>query len=183
VATLASWAEAFAAIFKEGGNVFTGIVGGILPGLIVLMTAINALVSIIGIERVEELGRKAGGTSPLLWPVRYFFYPFIAGFILTNPITHMMGKFLPERYKAAWVENSFRAMHYGLGLFPHMNPGEIFTWAGISSGVESLGYSTAELAVRYLLCGAVLMTISGIITEKMYFWLWARGHNGQQPTN
>jgi PTS system glucitol/sorbitol-specific IIC component len=183
VATLASWAEAFSAIFKEGGNVFTNIVTGILPGLIVLMTAINALVSIIGIERVEEFGKRAGGDSPLLWPVRYFVYPFTTGFILTNPLAHMMGKFLPERFKAAWVENSFRAMHYGLGVFPHINPGEIFTWVGIASGVEQLGFNTAELGVRYLLCGAVVMTISGIITEKMYAWLWARGHDGQAPTN
>lgn len=183
MAALVRLAEGFSAIFKQGGETFMGIAGGILPALIVLMTAINALVSIVGIERVEALGRRAGGSSPIWWPVRYFFYPFIAGFILTNPITHMMGKFLPERYKAAWVENSFRAMHYGLGLFPHINPGEIFTWAGIASGVESLGYSTAELAVRYLMCGAVLMVISGIVTERMYFWLWARGHNGQPPTN
>jgi len=183
VGALANAAEAFAAIFKQGGDVFVSIAGGILPSLIVLMTAINALVAFIGIDKVEALGKKAGGDSPLLWPVRYFVYPFVSGFIMTNPMTHMMGKFLPERFKAAWVENSFRAMHYGLGLFPHINPGEIFTWVGISSGVESLGYSVAELGVRYLMCGAVLMTISGIITEKMYFWLWARGHDGQAPTN
>jgi len=84
------------------------------------------------------------------------------------------GRFLPEKYKPAWLEVSFRFMHYGNALFPHINAGELFVWLGIATGVQKLGLSIADLSVRYLLAGLVVMLISGTVTEKLYALLDAR---------
>ena len=57
--TLASWAENFIAVFGKGGEVLLSLMGGILPTLVVLLTAVNALIRLIGVEKIEGLGRAA----------------------------------------------------------------------------------------------------------------------------
>lgn len=171
---LSNLAVGFSSIFQEGGKTFVGLVTGIIPSLIVLMTAVNAIVALIGPEKVEGLAKKAGSPGLIWYPVRYIIFPFVAAFILTNPMAYIMGRFLPEKFKPAWLEVSFRIMHYSMGIFPHINPGEIFTWMGIASGIQKLNLSLADLAVRYLLAGMTVMLISGILTEKIYGFLEAR---------
>ena len=55
---LATGAEDFIKVFNKGGSVLLSLMGGILPTLVVLLTAVNALVRIIGAERIENLGRQ-----------------------------------------------------------------------------------------------------------------------------
>jgi PTS system glucitol/sorbitol-specific IIC component len=56
---IAGGAEYFIGIFNRGGEVFFSLLGGIVPTLVVLLTAVNALVRLIGPEKIENLGRKA----------------------------------------------------------------------------------------------------------------------------
>jgi PTS system glucitol/sorbitol-specific IIC component len=67
----ADGAEYFISIFQRGGEVLLSLMGGILPTLIVLLTAVNALVRLIGPEKIENLGVKASQPGLQWYPVRY----------------------------------------------------------------------------------------------------------------
>ena len=57
--TIAAVANGFMALFKAGGETFTAFVTGIIPLIIVLMTAVNSLIKIIGEERFYHVAKKA----------------------------------------------------------------------------------------------------------------------------
>jgi PTS system glucitol/sorbitol-specific IIC component len=144
--------------------------GGILPTLVVLLTAVNALIRIIGPEKIEALGVKAAQPGLQWYPVRYMLLPFLAVFFLTNPMAYTMGRFLPERFKPAFYDSAVSYVHPITGLFPHANPGELFVYLGIAAGITELGLGLGDLALRYLLVGLVVIFIRGIVTE----WITAR---------
>jgi len=83
----------------------------------------------------------------------------------TNPMAYTMGRFLPERFKPAFYDSAVSFVHPILGIFPHANPGELFVYVGIATGIQQLGYGLGDLAVRYLLVGLVVIFIRGIVTE------------------
>jgi PTS system glucitol/sorbitol-specific IIC component len=167
---IAGGAEYFIGIFNRGGEVFFGLMGGILPTLVVLLTAVNALIRIIGPEKIEKLGEKAAQPGLQWYPVRYMVLPFLAVFFLTNPMAYTMGRFLPERFKPAFYDSAVSYVHPITGLFPHANPGELFVYLGIAAGITELGLGLGDLALRYLLVGLVVIFIRGIVTE----WITAR---------
>lgn len=171
---LANLASAFIGLFQEGGKVFVSLVSGIVPLLIVLMTAVNAFVALVGPERVEGVAKKAAGEGIQYYPLRYVVLPFLACFFFTNPMAYTMGKFLPEKYKPAFYDSAVSYVHPPLGLFPHINPGELFVWLGIAKGIQDLGLPLGDLAIRYALIGLVVILIRGIVTEKISAILWAR---------
>lgn len=171
---LAHGAEWFIALFQAGGEVFLGLVTGIIPTLIVLLTAVNALIRMIGPERIEKLGEYAGRPGLQWYPVRYLVLPVLSVFFLTNPMAYTMGRFLPEKYKPAFYDSSVSFVHPVTGLFPHANAGELFVYLGIASGVTALGLGTGDLAVRYLLVGLVVILIRGILTEILTTRMLAR---------
>lgn len=162
---LATAAEDFIKVFNKGGEVLLSLMGGILPTLVVLLTAVNALVRLIGPEKIESLGRAAAQPGIQWYPVRYMVLPFVAVFMLTNPMAYTMGRFLPERYKPAFYDSSVSFVHPILGIFPHANPGELFVYVGIATGITTLGLGLGDLAVRFLLVGLVVIFIRGIVTE------------------
>jgi len=162
---LATAAEDFIAVFNKGGSVLLSLMGGILPTLIVLLTAVNALVRLIGPEKIENLGKAAARPGLQWYPVRYIVLPFVSVFVLTNPMAYTMGRFLPERFKPAFYDSAVSFVHPILGIFPHANPGELFVYVGIATGIQQLGYGLGDLAVRYLLVGLVVIFIRGIVTE------------------
>ena len=167
---IAGGAEYFIGIFNQGGQVFFSLMGGILPTLVVLLTAVNALIRIIGPEKIEGLGKKAAQPGLIWYPVRYMILPFLAVFFLTNPMAYTMGRFLPERFKPAFYDSAVSYVHPITGLVPHANPGELFVYLGIAAGITQLGLGLGDLALRYLLVGLVVIFIRGIVTE----WITAR---------
>lgn len=171
---LARAAEWFIGLFIQGGQTFTGLVVGIIPLLIVLMTFVNALITLIGPDKINAMGKTAAKEGILYYPIRYMIFPFLAVFFLTNPMAYTMGRFLPEKYKPAFYDSAVSMVHPPLGIFPHVNPGEYFVWAGIANGVTEAGYNIGDLAVRYLLVGFVVILLRGIVTERISFIMWAR---------
>mgnify|MGYP000612027816 FL=1 len=172
---LATAAEDFIKVFNKGGEVLLSLMGGILPTLIVLLTAVNALVRLIGAEKIENLGKAAARPGIQWYPVRYIVLPFVSVFVLTNPMAYTMGRFLPERFKPAFYDSAVSFVHPILGIFPHANPGELFVYVGIATGIQQLGYGLGDLAVRYMLVGLVVIFIRGIVTEAITARMMKKG--------
>jgi PTS system glucitol/sorbitol-specific IIC component len=162
LATAAQW---FIGLFNEGGVVFMGLLTGIIPTLVVLLTFVNALIRLIGPEKIDRLGEVAARPGLIYYPIRYLVFPALSVFFLTNPMCYTMARFLPERYKPAFYDSAVSFVHPITGLFPHANAGELFVYLGIAAGITGLGGQIGDLAVRYLLVGLVVILIRGILTE------------------
>ena len=171
---LARAAEWFIGLFQAGGETFLGLVTGIIPLLIVLLTVFNAVIRLIGPEKIDHLGEMAGRPGLQYYPLRYLVLPVLSVFFLTNPMAYTMGRFLPEKYKPAFSDAAVSYVHPPLGIFPHINPGEFFVWAGIAYGLRDAGYNLSDLAIRYLLVGLVVIFIRGIATEYITGRMMAR---------
>jgi PTS system glucitol/sorbitol-specific IIC component len=160
----------FIGIFQEGGKVFAGFVTGIIPTLVVLMTAFYAVTELVGEERVHGLARGAGRIAL----TRYTVLPVLAVFFLTNPMAYTFGSFLEEKHKPAFYDAAVSYVHPPLGLFPHVNPGEYFVWGGIlvalleleRKGSVAAGYHI-QVAIWYALVGLVVILLKGILTERI----------------
>jgi PTS system glucitol/sorbitol-specific IIC component len=160
----------FIGVFQKGGEVFTGFVTGIIPTLIVLMTAFYAVTEIVGEQRVHGLARAAGRIAL----TRYTVLPVLAMFFLTNPMAYTFGTFLEEKHKPAFYDSAVSFCHPITGLFPHANAGEYFVWGGVLVALQQLEASGklpagwhVNLAVWYFLVGVVVILIRGIVTEKI----------------
>ena len=160
---LANFAQAFIGIFQTGGETFVGLLTGIVPTLVCLMTAVNALVKFVGEDRVNRWGESASRVAPL----RYTVMPVMAVFFLTNPMAYTFGRFLPEKYKPAFYDAAVSFVHPILGLFPHANPAELFVYMGIAQGIQQLGLPVGELAIRYFIVGVIVILIRGMVTERL----------------
>jgi glucitol/sorbitol PTS system EIIC component len=154
-------AEGFIGLFQEGADTFVGFVTGIIPLLIILLTAFYTLTNLIGQDRVQRAARFAAGNMF----TRYTLLPLMAVFFLTNPMAYTFGTFLEEKYKPAFYDSAVSFVHPPLGLFPHVNPGELFVWLGVAEGIRRLGLPLGDLAVRYLIAGLVVILIRGILTQ------------------
>lgn len=164
---LSNLATNFIGLFQAGGEQFVGFVTGIIPTLIVLITAVNSLIKIIGEEKVEHAAKFCSKNIIL----RYTVLPMLSMFFLTNPMAYTFGKFLEEKHKAAFYDSAVSFCHPITGLFPHANAGELFVYMGIATGITTLGLNASELAVRYFLCGIVVILIRGITTEKIVAYM------------
>ncbi len=154
-------AEWFIGLFQAGADTFVGFVTGIIPLLIILLTAFYTLTNLIGQDRVQRAARFAAGNIF----TRYTLLPLMAVFFLTNPMAYTFGTFLEERYKPAFYDSAVSFVHPPLGLFPHVNAGELFVWLGVAEGIRRLDLPLGDLAVRYLLAGLVVIFIRGLLTQ------------------
>jgi PTS system glucitol/sorbitol-specific IIC component len=165
------WAgEHFIGLFTEAGKQFSGLVVGILPTLIVLLTFMYAVIAFIGEDRVT----RAVQWSARFWITRYTIMPVLAVLLLTNPMAYTFGRFLRERHKPAFYDSAVSFVHPVTTFFPYANAGELFVWLGVANGVTQLGQSVVPLAVRYFLVGIVVILIRGVVTEFITSYLIKR---------
>ncbi|RBN37231.1 PTS sorbitol transporter subunit IIC, partial [Priestia megaterium] len=156
-------AEGFIGMFQKGGETFVGMLTGIVPTLICLITAVNAIIKLVGEEKIQRFALKC--TKNII--LRYTVFPILAVFFLTNPMAYTFGKFLPERQKPAFYDSAVSLVHPITGLFPHANAAELFVYTGISAGITQLHLSLGPLAIRFFIVGVIVILIRGIITEKI----------------
>jgi len=167
-------AAGFIGLFNAGGEYFLGIAVDIIPTLLVLLTFINLLIRLIGEERVMNFMKKCTRFAI----TRYTILPVFAMIFLTDPMCHTMGKFLDEKYKAAFYDCEMTFVHPVTGIFPHANPAELFIYMGIANGIGELGLNKNLLAIWYFVIGIILCFIRGLVTEKVYGML-AKRRNGR----
>jgi PTS system glucitol/sorbitol-specific IIC component len=168
---LAKLAEGFINLFNLGGATFLSWVTGIIPTLVVLITFVNALISIIGEERMDGFAKACGK----FFLLRYTVVPVIAMFVLCNPMAYTFGRFVEEKHKPAFYDAAVSFCHPITGLFPHANAGELFVYLGIANGITALGLSLSPLAVRYFIVGVIVILIRGIVTERLTLRFMKKG--------
>lgn len=164
---IVNFADCFTQLFRQGGEVFLSWMTEIVPFVLMLLVAMNALISLIGEEKINRLAEKSGKNVFF----RYLILPFLSTFMLGNPMSITMGKFLPEFYKPGWVAVTMHANHTSNGVFPHINPGELFVWLGIASGITTLGLNQMDLAIRYMLVGIIMNFVGGWVTDLMVIYV------------
>jgi len=161
---IVSFVEAFTGVFAASGEVFLELLTDIVPMVLVLLMVFNAISALIGQRRLEQFSKFLARTKVL----SYTLLPFVGMFFLCNPMAFSLGKFLPQRQRAGFIDAVSAANGPMLSLFPHWNPAEYFVWGGIAIGVQRLGYSTGGLAIRFFVVGWILCLIHGFVTE----WIW-----------
>lgn len=158
---IVNFAERFMGLFDSGAETFVSWVTGIIPRVLLLLIFMNALIALIGQERINKFAKVCSKNVILAYGI----LPFLSAFMLGNPMALSMGKFLPERMKPSYYASASYHCHTNSGIFPHINVGEIFIYLGIADGISTLGLSTTPLAVRYLLVGLVMNFVAGWATD------------------
>ncbi len=165
--TISWFANGFMSLFQAGGETFMGWVSGIIPMVICLMTAVNAVIKLIGEDKVENVAKKLTGN----FLGRYLVLPVLAVLFLGNPMCYSFGRFVEEKYKPAYYDAAVSFVHPVLGLFPHANPAEMFVYMGIATGITQLGLGLGDLAIRYFAVGLIVILIRGLVTERIYMMM------------
>src|SRR5699024_2782072 len=158
---ITGFAEGFMNLFQTGADSFIDWMGSIVPLVLMLLVAMNTIIAMLGEERVTKLAKISSKNVV----TRYMVLPFISAFMLGNPMSFTMARFLPEFYKPSYYASQAQFCHTSNGVFPHINPGELFVWMGIAQGVQKLGLNSMDLAIRYLLVGLVMNFIGGWVTD------------------
>ncbi len=167
-----AFAEAFSDMFAACGAALMANITGILPTVMVLLMVFNTICRLVGNGRVEKFSRFLAKHRLLAYTV----LPFISWFFLCNPAVHTSARFLPQRQRASYIDVCTTTNGPMLSLFPHINPGELFIWLGIATGVEQLGYSSVPLAIRFFIAGWIVALIRGVVTE--WFWVFLAKREG-----
>lgn len=166
------FATHFIGLFNASAKSLMGLITGILPLLLVLLTAMYAITTWIGEDRVTRAVQWAGKYAI----TRYTIMPLLAVLMLTNPMCYSFGRFLPERYKPAYYDSAVSFVHPVTSFFPHANAGEVFVWTGVAAGVMQLDQGAyARLAALYFITGLIVIAIRGYVTQWITALLIKRG--------
>ena len=163
-------ADGFIGMFQAGAEVFMGYVTGIIPLLVTLITAVNAVTKMIGEEKINRFLQKITKYALL----RYTLVPLIAVFFFTNPMCYTVGRFMPEKYKPAFYDSAVSFVHPITGLFPHANSAELFIWLGVATGYATAGGSQAQLGLMFLLTGLLVILMRGLVTERISAYMFKK---------
>lgn len=163
----ATW---FIGLFQAGGKVFVAYVTGIIPTLVVLLTAFYAITALVGEHRIHSFARFCGRYSV----TRYTLLPLLSLLFLTNPMAYTFGVFLEEKHKPAFYDAAVSYCHPITALFPNANAGELFVFYGAIAGIEKLHLPIGPLAIRYFLVGLVVILIRGMLTERITMFIARR---------
>ena len=167
---MVKFVESFQAVFATSGETFLGLVVGIVPMVLVLLTVFNAITAMIGGERLDRFAKFLAKNKILGYTV----LPFVSWFLLCNPMVFTTAKFLPQRMRAGYIDAVGTANGPMMSLFPHTNPAELFVWLGIANGVQALGLPTSGLAIRFFIAGWLLALVRALITEFIWVFLAKR---------
>ncbi|MBR3747997.1 MAG: PTS sorbitol transporter subunit IIC, partial [Selenomonadaceae bacterium] len=118
---IAAVANGFMDLFRAGSETFVSWVTGIIPLVVIMMTAVNSLIKLIGEDRVNGVAEFA--TKYTI--TRYTILPVISVIFLCNPMAYTFGRFVEEKHKAAFYDAAVSFVHPVTGLFPHANGGEL----------------------------------------------------------
>ena len=78
-------------LFDTGAQTFIGLVSGIVPKVLLLLILMNTIIALVGQDRINKFAKVCSKNVILAYGV----LPFIAAFMLGNPMALSMGKFLP----------------------------------------------------------------------------------------
>ena len=95
---IAGLANGFMDVFKAGAGTFASWVAGIIPLIVVLMTAVSSVIKLIGEERVDKLAQRA--TQNII--TRYTVLPVLAVLFLGNPMCYSFGRFVQAKHKQSF---------------------------------------------------------------------------------
>ena len=135
---LVTVATDFIGIFQKGGEVLASLVTGIVPTLLVLMTAVYAFTALVGEERIDRVIAVSARDGIQYTPLRYIVAPLLAVFFLTNPMAYTQGRWFPEKYntdgsvtwKCDWAPLHKGVMNLRL-LFSSLHAVGYDGWVGI----------------------------------------------------
>ena len=115
--TFINLASGFMGLFDLGGQQFVDWVTGIVPKVLMLLILMNSIIALIGQERINKFAKVCSGNVILAYGV----LPFLAAFMLGNPMALSMGKFLPERMKPSYYASASYHCHTNSGIFNHIS--------------------------------------------------------------
>ncbi|AWW27805.1 PTS glucitol/sorbitol transporter subunit IIC [Acetobacterium carbinolicum] len=161
---LASIGNHFYGLYQAGGQFLMIYITDFIPWILLMITFMHILFKLIGLERIEKLA-KLLGKNPI---TRWSLMPMLCMMFSGNPMTYPYARFLPENQKVAFFDASISYCHPVTGLFPHANPGELFVYLGIATGVFLAGYDLGFLAISYFLIGILIVFIRGLVTQLIY---------------
>ena len=167
---ITGFAQYFINLFTMMGAVFSGMVTGIVPNLVVLLTLVNTIIYFVGQERLDNFAKFASK----FFILRYTILPIVASLLIPAPMPMITGKFLPERCKPAFYDATTAIAHPFDGLFPWVHPAEIMVIMGLAQGLEKLGLPLANFFIRAIMVSIIIGTIRGIVTERITVYMMKR---------
>lgn len=168
--TITNLCEGFINIFAVAAEYWTGLVTGIVPMVLMMITVFNAIMALVGQKRIEKVA-QALAKVPIL---SYTLLPIIASIFLGNPMNNTVPKFLKQRNRVGYWEGLMPLSVPLLHLFPHTNPAEYYLWWGIASGVAAAGYSLNVLCIRLFIYAFIIAIIRSMLSEFIWVFLAKR---------